>query len=158
MDRSSLTVLRRLGIAGALSAGTLIAAACGDGVTAPSAVVGTRGPAAGIAAGEAAVDFTTQDTVVTPDELKAHGWSCRITPEGTTACSPPGRGLPVFGAPADRPPTYLVHVFDTETDEYLSFTRMIRTDLYQGQICPSTGAAYLNLPHIGYYACVTPAH
>lgn len=33
---------------------------------------------------------------------------------------------------------------------------MIRTDLYEGQTCPSTGAAYTYLPHIGYYECFNP--
>jgi hypothetical protein len=93
---------------------------------------------------------------LTPTELIERGWSCRVTPEGTTACSPPGRGLPVFGAPEDRPPSYLVHVFNTATSEYLGFGRMIRTDLYEGQICPSTGATYMDLPHIGYYFCFNP--
>ena len=90
--------------------------------------------------------------------LMERGWSCRVTPVGTTACSPPGRGLPVFGAPEGRPPSYLVHVFDTATSEYLGFGRMIRTDLYEGQICPSTGTAYTDLPHIGYYECFKPAN
>ena len=94
---------------------------------------------------------------LTSAELIERGWSCRVTPVGHTACSPPGRGLPVFGAPDDRPPSYLVHVFDTPTSEYMGFTRMIRTDLYQGQTCPSSGVAYTNLPHIGYYECFTPA-
>ena len=34
---------------------------------------------------------------------------------------------------------------------------MIRTDLYEGQTCPSTGTAYTSLPHIGYYECFNPA-
>ena len=93
---------------------------------------------------------------LTPAELIERGWSCRVTPVGTTACSPPGRGLPVFGAPEDRPPSYLVHVFDTATSEYLGFARFIRTDLYQGQICPTTGAPYTELPHIGYWECFNP--
>ena len=59
--------------------------------------------------------------------------------------------------PEDRPPSYLVHVFDTATSEYLGFSRMIRTDLYEGQTCPSTGAAFAYLPHIGYYECFKPA-
>ena len=94
---------------------------------------------------------------LTPAELRERGWSCRLTPVGSTACSPPGRGLPVFGAPEDRPPSYLVHVFDTATSEYLGFGRMIRTDLYQGQTCPSTGTDYTHLPLIGYYECFNPA-
>jgi hypothetical protein len=93
---------------------------------------------------------------LTPAELMERGWSCRVTPVGSTACSPPGRGLPVFGAPEDRPPSYHVHVFNTATSEYLGFGRMIRTDLYQGQTCPSTGTAYTHLPLIGYYECFNP--
>ena len=99
---------------------------------------------------------TGQSGGLTPAELMERGWSCRVTPVGTTACSPPGRGLPVFGAPEDRPPSYLVHVFDTATSEYLGFARMIRTDLYEGQTCPSAGAAYTYLPHLGYYECFNP--
>ena len=34
---------------------------------------------------------------------------------------------------------------------------MIRTDLYEGQTCPSTDAADTHLPHIGYYECFKPA-
>ena len=94
---------------------------------------------------------------LSPAELIERGWSCRVTPVGSTACSPPGRGLPVFGAPEDRPPSYLVHVFDTATGGYLGFGRMIRTDLYQGQTCPSTGTTYTDLPHIGYFECFNPA-
>jgi hypothetical protein len=98
----------------------------------------------------------SQSGGLSPAELMERGWSCRVTPVGSTACSPPGRGLPVFGAPEDRPPSYLVHVFDTATSEYLGFSRMIRTDLYEGQTCPSTGTAYAYLPHIGYYECFNP--
>jgi hypothetical protein len=69
----------------------------------------------------------------------------------------PSRSGPArFGAPEDRPPSYLVHVFDTPTGEYLGFGRMIRTDLYQGQTCPSTGAEYTYLALIGYYECFNP--
>jgi hypothetical protein len=93
---------------------------------------------------------------LTPAELIERGWSCRVTPVGTTACSPPGRGLPVFGAPEDRPPSYLLHVFDTATSEYLGFGRLIRSDLYEGQTCPSTEAAYRYLELIGYYECFNP--
>ena len=159
MDVASLRVVGRFGIAGVLCVGALIGSACGrDAATAGKPVVG---PTAVLAEGEtgagaAGEGVTTQSGGVTPPELMERGWSCRVTPVGTTACSPPGRGLPVFGAPEDRPPSYLVHVFDTATSEYLGFSRMIRTDLYQGQTCPSTGAAYTYLPHIGYYECFNP--
>jgi hypothetical protein len=149
----------RLGI-GAVCAGVLMGAACSrDGAGASAGVVGPR-PALAESDGELSAPAqaaTTQSTSLTPDELMDHGWSCRVTPDPTRrACSPPGRGLPVFGAPADRPPSYLVHVFDTVTGQYLGFGRMIRTDLYEGQICPSTGAEYGFLPHIGYYECFKP--
>jgi hypothetical protein len=158
MERASLAIVRRLGMAGMLCAGALIGSACGGGagrgantLVAPSAVAHGETDS-----GEAGGSLTTQSGGLTPAELRQRGWSCRVTPVGTTACSPPGRGLPVFGAPEDRPPSYLVHVFDTVTSEYLGFGRMIRTDLYQGQTCPSTGAVYTHLPLIGYYECFNP--
>jgi hypothetical protein len=159
MDRASLTVVGRLGMAGVLCVGALIGSACGrDTATGASAVVGPSAVAAEAEAssGAAGGGATAQSGGLTPTELMERGWSCRVTPVGNTACSPPGRGLPVFGAPEDRPPSYLVHVFITATSEYLGFSRMIRTDLYQGQTCPSTSAAYTHLPHIGYYECFNP--
>jgi hypothetical protein len=145
MDRESLVVMLRLGMAGVLCAGALIGSACGrDAAMRANAMVGPTAVTA------------ESDGGLTPAELTERGWSCRVTPAGDTACSPPGRGLPVFGAPEDRPPSYLVHVFNTATSEYLGFSRMIRTDLYQGQTCPSTGTTYTELPHIGYYECFNP--
>lgn len=162
MDRGSLTVVGRLGVTGMLCAGTLIGSACGrDAATGAHSVVGPSAVAAehgtGSGAATRGVTAQAQPGGLTPAELIERGWSCRVTPVGTTACSPPGRGLPVFGAPEDRPPSYLVHVFDTATNEYLGFGRMIRTDLYEGQTCPSTGVTYNYLPHIGYYECFNPA-
>ena len=161
MDTASLGVLGRFAMAGVLCAGALVGSACGrDGamgansVVEPSAIAASGGTGSG---GGATEDLMAQSGRLTPAELIKRGWSCRVTPVGTTACSPPGRGLPVFGAPEDRPPSYLVHVFDTATNEYLGFGRMIRTDLYEGQTCPSTGATYNYLPHIGYYECFNPA-
>lgn len=155
MDRRSLAVAGRLGIWGMLCAGALIGSACGRD-TATGANV--AGPSA-VATGSGAGGVPAQSGGLTPAELSARGWSCRVTPNAArTACSPPGRGLPVFGAPEDRPPSYLVHVFDTATGEYLGFGRMIRTDLYANQICPSTGATYTPLPHIGYFECFKPAN
>lgn len=157
MHRGS-TVVARLGMAGLLCGGALLASACGrDTITGPSAVVGPTAVVTETGSGAAFGATTAQSFGLTPDELKEGGWSCRLTPAGSTACSPPGRGLPVFGAPEDRPPSYLVHVFNTTTNEYLGFGRMIRSDLYQGQICPSTGAAYVHLALIGYYECFNAA-
>jgi hypothetical protein len=159
MDRGRLAVVGRLGMAGVLCASALIGSACerdsamsANSVVGPSVVAAGGGTRSGAATGSVMV----QSGGLTPAELIDRGWSCRVTPVGTTACSPPGRGLPIFGAPEDRPPSYLVNVFDTATNEYLGFGRMIRTDLYEGQICPSTGATYVYLPHIGYYECFNP--
>ena len=161
MARGSWEVVGRLGMAGVLCAGALIGSACrrdtalgANAVIGPSAV--TAEDRTGIGAAIGGVMALAQSGGLTPAELIERGWSCRVTPVGTTACSPPGRGLPVFGAPEDRPPSYLVHVFDTATSEYLGFGRMIRTDLYEGQTCPSAGAPYTHLPHIGYYECFNP--
>ena len=161
MDRGSLAVVRRIGMAGVLCAGALIGSACGrDPATGANALVGpspvTAGGETGSGAAAGGVTTMAQSGGLTPAELIERGWSCRVTPVGTTACSPPGRGLPVFGAPEDRPPSYLLHVFDTATGAFLGFARMIRTDLYEGQTCPSTEAAYVFLPHIGYYECFNP--
>lgn len=161
MDRGSLAVVRRLAMAGLLCASALIGSACGrdaamgaNSVIGPSAVAAEGGSRSGAATGGVMAQALSGG--LTPAALIERGWSCRVTPVGTTACSPPGRGLPVFGAPEDRPPSYLLHVFDTATSEFLGFARMIRTDLYEGQTCPSTEAAYVFLPHIGYYECFNP--
>lgn len=160
MERASWATAGRLGMV-VLCAGALIGSGCGreaapgaSALVGPSPVVAEGATGSGAAAG--GVTTMAQSGGLTPVELIERGWSCRVTPVGSTACSPPGRGLPVLGAPEDRPPSYLVHVFDTATSEYLGFGRMIRTDLYQGQTCPSTGAAYTSLPHIGYYECFNP--
>jgi hypothetical protein len=161
MDRGSLAAVKRLGMAGVLCAAALIGSACGrdaamraSSVIGPSAVAAEGGTGSGAAPGGMTAEALSGG--LTPIELIERGWSCRVTPDGETACSPPGRGLPVFGAPEDRPPSYLVHLFDTATSGYLGFTRMIRTDLYEGQTCASTGVSYVDLPHIGYYSCFHP--
>jgi hypothetical protein len=142
-------------MAGVLCAALVGSACAGDAATGASSLVGPGAIAAegGPSPVVPEASLTAQSGGLTPPERIERGWSCRRTPAGTTACSPPGRGLPVIGAPDDRPPSYLVHVFDTSTYAYLGFARMIRTDLYQGQICPSTGAPYGLLPHLGYYEC-----
>jgi len=142
-----------------LCAGILVGSGCGhEGAPGTNAVVGPGEVAAEDEAGSgaAAGEVTALALHLTPAELMERGWSCQLTPVGSTACTPPGQGLPVLGAPEDRPPTHKVWVFDTATGEYLGFTLMIRTDLYAGQHCATTGAAYNYLPHIGYYECFNP--
>ena len=141
-----MSALRVRLIATLVFACALISAAC-DSPIRPTANVADQPEIFGA--------LTAQSGGLTPAELTDRGWSCRVTPVGTTACSPPGRGLPVPGAPEDRPPSYLLHVFDTPTHVLLGFAHMIRTDLYRGQTCPSTDELYTFLPGIGYYECWT---
>jgi hypothetical protein len=47
-------------------------------------------------------------------------------------------------------------IFDTTTSELRGHSLMIRTDLYAGQPCGSTGTVYTLLPHLGYYECFNP--
>ena len=159
MDTVSLGVGWRFVMTGVLCAGALVGSACGrDGAVGANSVIGPSATAANGGTGSegATESLMAQSGRLTPAELIEKGWSCRVTPVGTTACSPPGRGLPVPGAPEDRPPTYLVHVFNTATSEYLGFGRLIRTDLYQGQPCASTGDPYVYREGIGYYECFNP--
>lgn len=161
MDRESLVVVGRLGMAGLLCASTLVGSACGR-PAAPGADL-VVGPGAAAAVDEAGSGAEGGGTVTalsgrpTPAKLMEAGWSCRLAPNGSTACSPPGRGLPPFPLAEDRPPSFHLWVFDTPTGTLLGFSDMIRTDLYAGQPCGATGTPYVLLPHIGYYECFNPA-
>jgi len=160
MDRESLGAVGRLGMTGVLCAGVLVGAGCGraaapgaDLVVGPGAVAVVDEAGFGPEAGTVAALSGRP----TPAELVEKGWSCRLAPNGSTACSPPGRGLPPFPLAEDRPPSFHLWVFDTPTSELRGFSDMIRTDLYAGQPCAATGAPYTLLPHIGYYECFSPA-
>jgi hypothetical protein len=160
MDREGLGVVGRLGMAGLVCAGLLVGSACGrEAASGASAVVGPGAVAAVDEAGSGVADggVAALSNRPTPAELVESGWSCRLSPVGTTACSPPGRGLPVIPAPEDRPPSYHLSLFDTPTGRYLGFVDMIRTDLYAGQVCAATGATYNYSPLIGYYECTNLA-
>ena len=98
-------------------------------------------------------EFTGQPT---PDELKVRGWTCVLpqTPN-RIACSRANQGFPVFGnpPPADRQPGYSIWLFDG-AGNFLGVEKLIRTDLYNGQRCESTGLEWVFRPGIGYYACL----
>jgi hypothetical protein len=92
----------------------------------------------------------------TPDELRARGWTCFSPPiPNRIVCSHPEQGVPVFGnpPPADRPATYSLWQFDG-AGNFIGTEILIRTDLYHGQKCESTGQPYVFRPPIGYYECV----
>jgi hypothetical protein len=53
--------------------------------------------------------------------------------------------------PEDRPATLTLLVF--EDGVFGGTNLLIRSDLYQGQECRSTGAPYRYIARIGYYEC-----
>jgi hypothetical protein len=96
---------------------------------------------------------------LTPANLTERGWTCFQPPVQPvrTICSHPNQGLPVVGnpPPADRPATYNLWRFD-ENGQFVGPVFLIRTDLYNGQVCESSGESYVYVPIIGYYECVHP--
>jgi hypothetical protein len=98
-------------------------------------------------------EYTGQPT---PDELKARDWTCVVPPTpNRIACLPPKQSFPVFGnpPPVNRPPGYLIWLFDG-AGNFLGHEKLIRTDLYQGQPCESTGLEWGFRSGIGYYFCL----
>jgi hypothetical protein len=64
--------------------------------------------------------------------------------------APPGV-LPGPPPPADRPASINLFVF--ENGVFVGISVLIRSDLYNGQPCSSTGNAYTFIARIGYYEC-----
>ena len=92
-----------------------------------------------------------------PADLENRGWTCFTPPvPNRIVCSRPNQGFPTFGAPDDRPATFTFVVFDG-TGRFVGTELLLRTDLYNGQLCESTGAVYDFRPAIGYYECVHTA-
>jgi hypothetical protein len=104
-------------------------------------------------AGAAAVTAATTGHP-TPTDLTARGWTCR-TRTDRIVCSHPNQGLPTGGnpPPQDRPATFTFWIFNT-SGVFTGTQLLIRTDLYNGQLCESTGAPYVFVPTIGYYQCI----
>jgi len=73
-------------------------------------------------------------------------------------CSHPNQGLPPFAdpPPADRPASFSFLIFDG-TGSFVGTEVLLRTDLYKGQVCESTGQPYDFVEVIGYYECVHTA-
>lgn len=98
--------------------------------------------------------------VLTPDDLTSRGWTCfePVVVPPMIICSHPNQGRPAAGnpPPADRPATYNLFRFDKTTGAFIGPVHLIRTDLYNGQMCESTGQPYVLIPIIGYYECAHP--
>jgi hypothetical protein len=131
----------------AAAAGCVLAIGCGRSPVAPSkaAVPALDQTGLAVAAG------------LTPTDLAARGWDCGPTPiPNTIGCSQKDRPTPGNPPPADRPASFTALLF-TDGGSFIGTVILIRSDLYQGQICESTGAPYILRTFVGYYECVHTA-
>jgi len=127
-------------------------------VMAMAACAGPARPDAATAMGSNGVSLTVKEFTgqPTPDELKARDWTCVVPPTpNRIACSHPNQGFPVFGnpPPANRPAGFSIWLFDG-AGNFLGIEKLIRTDLYHGQPCESTGLDWTFRSGVGYYACL----
>ena len=99
-----------------------------------------------------------ETTSLSPADYVARGWDCRPAPTNPNrvTCSPPNQGHPLLlpgpPPPDDRPATFTLLVFDSGV--FIGTDLLIRSDLYHGQVCHSSGAPYRFIARIGYYECV----
>jgi hypothetical protein len=92
---------------------------------------------------------------LTPADLTNRGWSCFEPIPNRIVCSHRNQGFPTVGTPPpdDRPASFTFLVFDG-TSRFVGTELLIRTELYNGQPCESTGQPYDFVPVIGYYECI----
>ena len=93
---------------------------------------------------------------LSPTELVTRGWDCFQPPiPNRIVCGRPNQGRPTVGNPPpdDRPETFTFLVFEG-SGLFVGTELLIRTDLYNGQLCESTGQPYIFRALIGYYECV----
>ena len=92
---------------------------------------------------------------LTPADVTNRGWSCFQPLPDRIVCSHPNQGFPTVGFPPpdDRPASFTFAVFDA-SGRFVGTELLLRTDLYNGQRCESTGQAYDFVTVIGYYECV----
>ena len=146
---------RNRALVGTLLCGT-IAGACSPSPVGPSQFR-TAAPTIveSVTASESRI--TTQAAGLAPEDLVARGWDCRPAPGIPTrlTCSPPNQMHPILlpgpPPPEDREATLTLLVF--ENGVFVGTTLLIRSDLYNGQECRSTGAPYRYIARIGYYEC-----
>lgn len=139
---------------GAAAVGAILAIGCSAGPTEPTPAVGVSAAAVPGAPG-----IVTQAIAagLSPTQLVARGWECRVPPPtpDRTVCS--NQGFPSPATPvAEREAVYTVLVFDSQGN-FLGTQIVLREDLYQGQVCRSTGGPYIYRAVIGYYECLHTA-
>ena len=133
----------------------VLTVSCSGSPTGPSQAASMAAAAPG-----AAVQSASQEGGVSAEDLQARGWDCRPVPGRPTlsACSPPNQAHPALipgpPPPDDRPATINLLIFDNGA--FVGHNSMIRSDLYHGQPCRSTGGDYRFIARIGYYECLHP--
>jgi hypothetical protein len=154
----------RLSLAVAVLGLVSVAIGCGENanpVRPDSVSAAGTAPASEAAANDPAVDHAliTQAAAepLSPAILTSRGWSCFEPIPNRIVCSHPHQGFPTFGnpPPTDGPPSFSFFIFD-DGDHFIGTEHQIRADLYQGQLCGSTGRTYDFVPVIGYYECIHP--
>jgi hypothetical protein len=140
----------------ALASG-ILATGCQSSV-APSAPRSETAPTGTGFADASAVSTAAGQANVTPEQLDARGWDCRALPfnPALVTCSGPNQTHPLTipgpPPPDDRPASITLMVF--ENGAFIGTSVLIRSDLYNGQPCRSTGGAYTFIPRIGFYECL----
>lgn len=138
------TLMRRAGVAAICACA--LAIGCDGSPTAPS-TAGAAPPQTGlgVAAG------------LTPADLIERGWNCGPTPiPNTIGCSQKAFPTPGNPPPADRPARFTALLFNQD-ETFIGTVILIRSDLYHGQRCESTGEPYVLRAVVGYYECVHTA-
>jgi len=92
---------------------------------------------------------------LTPTDLTNRGWGCFEPIPNRIVCSHQNQGFPTVGTPPpdDRPASFTFLIFDG-TSRFVGTELLLRTELYNGQLCESTGQPYDFVPVIGYYECI----
>jgi len=145
MRGGSLKVAATLAVVGAL-----LGTAC-ESPTGPTTDITNRATLG--SSGPLQSQLFAEASGLSPEQLAARGWACRPVPSNPalTQCSPPHQGFPTVPPPDDRPPSYTILLWDGAG--FIGQVLLIRPDLYQGQICESTGQPYRYIALVGYYEC-----
>jgi hypothetical protein len=140
------------------AASAILAIGCGAAPTQPAATASAAPTvsSAGAIPGIPAAVTQAVAARLNPTQLAERGWTCRVPPPtpDRIVCSHPNQALPSpFTPVVDRPSVFTVLVFDT-AGAFLGTQIGMREDLYNGQVCESTGGPYIYRPAIGYYECL----
>jgi hypothetical protein len=135
----------------------IMAAGCSQSPVAPSTRPAVTAPTATGAANGSAALMAIGQANLTAADLEARGWDCRPVPFNPirVVCSPPNQLHPVLlpgpPPPEDRPAS--ITLLDFENGVFAGTLVLIRSDLYRGQRCSSTGDVYTFIARTGYYEC-----